>query len=78
MSEQLQVASPSLHSKTIQTKSNSYFFDVKAAKNGNKYLIITESRIKDGQKYRNSVMVFSNNLQQFAEGFAEMADKIKA
>ena len=68
---------PSLYSQHLKTTSNSYFFDVKAAKNGNKYLRITESRIKDGQKLRNSITVFSDKLEQFAQLFAEMSEKTK-
>ena len=69
--------SPSLYSQHLKTTSNSYFFDVKAAKNGNKYLRITESRFKDGQKFRNSITVFSDKLEQFAQMFDEMLEKTK-
>lgn len=67
----------SLFSKSLATKSKTFFFDVKAAKNGNKYLTITESRIKDGQKFRNSIMVFSDTLQDFSQAILEMQEKVK-
>ncbi len=67
----------SLFSKSMPTKGKTFFFDVKAAKNGNKYLTITESRIKDGQKFRNSIMVFSDTLQDFSQAVLEMQEKVK-
>ncbi len=76
MDEQ-QTISPSLYSQHLKTNSNSYFFDVKAAKNGNKYLRITESRFKDGQKFRNSITVFSDKLEQFSQLVDEMLEKTK-
>lgn len=66
-----------LFSKHFKGGSQSYFFDVKAAKNGSKYLAITQSRIKDGQKFRNSIVLFSNDLPEFNEAFAEMQEKVK-
>lgn len=68
---------PSLYSKTLITKSCTYFFDVKKAKNESKYLTITESKInKDGQKYRATVMVFGNNLKEFLAAFEETVNKM--
>jgi hypothetical protein len=70
MQEQQQ-PTPALFSTKLPTKSQTYFFDVKAAKNGSKYLTITQSRIKDGQKFRNSVIVFSDQLEAFSQIFEE-------
>ena len=72
-----QTHTPPLYSQHLQTKSKSYFFDVKAAKNGNKYLNITESWIKDGQEFRNTITVFGNNLQEFNQAFAQTQEKLK-
>jgi len=68
---------PALFSTKLPTKSQTYFFDVKAAKNGNKYLTITQSRIKDGQKFRNSVMVFEDEIEAFNALFAETQAHLK-
>ena len=74
-----ELRTPPLFSQNLKTKSNTYFFDVKAAKNGNKYLNITETRMqKDGQKFRNTITVFSNNLEEFNRAFAEIQEKVKA
>ena len=67
---------PSLFSTKLPTKSHTYFFDVKEAKNGNKYLTITQSRIKDGQHFRNSVIVFSDTLADFSQAFEEIKQKV--
>ena len=69
---------PALHSKNVQTKGSSYFFDVKEAKNGNQYLTITQTSAgKDGQRYRSTVSVFGSNLNEFAAVLGEMAEKVK-
>lgn len=77
MPEQIYTPTPALHSSNIQTKSNTYFFDVRVAKNGNQYLTITESHIKDGQKFRSSIMVFPEQLQSFNQAVADMSAKVE-
>jgi hypothetical protein len=58
-----------LFSEKVSTKSRTYFFDVKEASNGNKYLTITESRLVDGGTFkRNYIMIFENNLITFNDG----------
>ena len=66
-----------IFSKSMQTKTNTYFCDVKEAKNGNKYVSITESRMKDGQKFRNSITIFPSNLEEFCKVFEEAKLKLK-
>ena len=72
-----QQITPALYSTKLPTKSQTYFFDVKAAKNGNKYLNITQSRIKDGQKFRNTISLFQSDLEGFNAIFAEAQEKVK-
>lgn len=72
-----QTHAPALFSQNLKTKGKTYFFDVKAAKNGNKYLNITESWIKDGQKFRSTLTVFSDNMGEFSRTVAEMQEKVK-
>jgi hypothetical protein len=69
---------PPLYSQNLKTKGQMYFFDVKAAKNGNKYLSISQSWIKDGQGHRGTVTVFQNDLQEFLGALNEAQDKVKA
>ena len=67
----------SIHSQSLKAKSKTYFFDVKEAKNGNKYLSITETWIKDGQRHRGNITVFGNDIKEFAEMVTGMADKVQ-
>ncbi len=57
-----------LFTEKIVAGSRSYFFDVKEAKDGTKYLVISESR-QSGESYEhNRVMIFEEHLKMFAEG----------
>lgn len=68
---------PALYSQNLKTSSQTYFFDVKAAKNGNQYLNITQSRInKDGQKFRSTITVFLDQIKEFAQVFEEVKQKV--
>lgn len=68
---------PSLYSQSVKTQGKTYFFDVKAAKNGNKYLTITESRLRDGQKFRSTLTVFADHLPEFSQTVSQMLEKVK-
>jgi len=68
---------PAIYSQNLKTKGQTYFFDVKAAKNGNKYLSISQSWMKDGQGHRSTVTVFKDNLDQFSQAVMELQDKVK-
>jgi hypothetical protein len=68
---------PAIYSQNLKTKGQNYFFDVKAAKNGNKYLSISQSWIKDGQGHRGTVTIFQNDMQEFLQAMAEVQDKVK-
>jgi hypothetical protein len=77
MPEQLQVPQP-LYTQNMKTKGNNYFFDIRAAKNGHKFLCISESWIsKDGQKHHSSITVFQDNLGEFKQAVEELAEKVK-
>lgn len=74
-----QLHAPALHSANLKAGSKTYFFDVRAAKNGNQYITITDSSIsKDGQKFRNTITVFQDQLQSFNQVFADMSTKVEA
>ncbi len=63
-----------LFSKKVSTKGRTYFMDVKAAKNGNKYLTVTESGLQqDGSATRRWVMVFEDSMGEFVECLNEAA-----
>ena len=73
-----QLHTPALHSTNLKAGNKTYFFDVKAAKNGNKYLTITDSSInKDGQKFRSTITVFQDQMQNFNQAIQEVLEKVK-
>jgi hypothetical protein len=65
-------------SEMLKTASKTYFFDIKETKDGKPYLIITESRLKgEGEKpERSSIMVFQENLDDFANIVLKMANTV--
>jgi hypothetical protein len=67
-------------SKMLKAKSKTYFFDIKETREGKPYLIITESRLKsEGQKpERNSIRVFQENVEEFADIVTQMSSQIVA
>lgn len=68
-----------IKSKMVKAGKINYFFDVKEAKNGNKYLVITESSLQpDGKSRRNSIMVFDNRIEDFGQAVNEMMAEVKA
>lgn len=78
MQEDTSQQTPAIFSTSVKTKGKMYFFDVKAAKNGNKYLNITQSWIKDGQGHRGTVIVFKEHLPEFLQAMNEAQEKVVA
>jgi hypothetical protein len=61
-----------LFSERVFAGSRTYFFDVKEAADGTKYLVIDESRHTEGDAYEHKrVMVFQDNLAKFMEGLTK-------
>ena len=65
-------------SMTIKAGAKTYFFDIKETKEGKPYLVITESRFKGEGKdrERNSIVVFQENAQEFAETVSTVTAKL--
>jgi hypothetical protein len=61
----------------LKTPSKTYFFDIKETRDHKPYLVITESRLKgEGEKpERSSIMIFQDNLQEFAGIVSQLAEK---
>jgi hypothetical protein len=52
----------------VRAGRTTYFVDVREAKNGNKYLSISENRITgDQKKERVTVRVFGDSIQEFKQ-----------
>ncbi len=63
-----------LFSHKVTAGSRTYFFDVKEAKGGTKYVVISESR-QTGSSYDHSrVMIFQEHLEAFSEGFQKVLE----
>jgi hypothetical protein len=63
-----------LFSSMVRAGKTTYFVDVKEAKNGKRYMAITENKIEeDDKKQRITVRVFSENVDQFRQAIDEAA-----
>jgi hypothetical protein len=61
-----------LFSTMVKAGRTTYFVDVLEAKNGNKYLSISESRIDaDDKKQRSTIRVFGETIDQFRQAVTE-------
>ena len=72
-----QTKKKAIFSKTIKTRTRTYFLDVKESATGGKYLTICESRKVDGEYQRNRIMVFENDIPAFFQGLKEAAPALK-
>lgn len=58
-----------LFTNQVNLDKRSYFFNVKENRNGDVFLQIVESKIKDGQEIeRRDIVVFADDLQSFLKG----------
>jgi hypothetical protein len=63
-----------IYSTMVRAGRTTYFVDVKEAKNGNKYISISENRIDaDEKKQRTTVRVFGDSIDQFRQAIEEAA-----
>lgn len=67
-----------LVSERVAAGSRTYFFDVKQATDGTKYLVISESRQTGEQWEHDRVMVFDEHLGAFIEAFEKVAEVLRA
>ena len=72
-----------IYSKPVRAGKRTYFFDVKATRNNDYYLTITESKKKlekDGsQNYeKHKIFLYKEDFDKFAEGLDNAVDYIKA
>ena len=71
-----------LFSKTIKAGKNTYFVDVKEAKNKSKYISIAESSpSKDGgeKKFtRKAIFIFDNAVDEIHEAFGQAVSVVKS
>ncbi len=60
-----------LWTNQVNLDKRSYYFNVKENRNGDVFMQIVESKIKDGQDERRDVVVFADDMQSFLSGMEE-------
>jgi hypothetical protein len=60
----------------VRSGRTTYFVDVKEAKNGNKYLSITESRIDGDEKKKTTLRVFGDSIAEFRKAIDDAAASV--
>jgi len=65
-----------VYSTMVRAGRTTYFVDVKEAKNGNKYLSISENRIDGEEKKRTTLRVFGESIDQFRQAIDEAAQAV--
>lgn len=66
----------SLYSTMVRAGRTTYFVDVREAKNGNKYLSISESQIRGDERKRVTLRVFEDSIPSFCKAVEEAAGSI--
>ncbi len=57
-----------IYTNQVTLDNRSYFFNVKENRNGDVFLQIVESKIKDGLDDRRAIVVFADDMQKFLSG----------
>ena len=57
-----------LFTNQVNLDKRSYYFNVKENRNGDVFLQIVESKIKDGQDERRDIVVFADDMKSFLGG----------
>ena len=61
-----------IYSTMVRAGKTTYFVDIREAKNGNKYLSISENRIdEDDRRQRSTIRVFGEAIEQFRQAVNE-------
>lgn len=71
-----------VYSKVVRAGKRTYFFDVKATKNNDLYLTVTESKktIVDGREtyQKHKLFLYKEDFEKFQNGLTDVLDKIQA
>jgi hypothetical protein len=64
--------SEAIFSKVLPAGAKTYFFDVRQTQNGKgKYVQVTETRMREGQRVRSSITIFPDQLTAFTAALEE-------
>ncbi len=67
-----------LFTAQVKARGRTYFFDVREARAGGRYLVISESRRTDSGHERSRVVVFADQVVQFEEALHKAAQVLQA
>ena len=71
-----------VYSKVVRAGKRTYFFDVKATKNNDLYLTLTESKktIIDGREsyQKHKLFLYKEDFEKFQEGLTDVLGKIQS
>ncbi|HLW29889.1 MAG TPA: DUF3276 family protein [Brumimicrobium sp.] len=69
-----------VHSKVVRAGKRTYFFDVKATRNNDLYLTVTESKksFDNGKAtfQKHKIFIYKEDFEKFSEALGETIDKI--
>ncbi|MBP1691289.1 MAG: hypothetical protein H6Q32_641 [Bacteroidetes bacterium] len=68
-----------VYSSMVRAGRTTYFVDVKEAKNGKRYMSISENRLdEEDKKQRTTVRVFKESVDQFRQAVEEASKAVTA
>ena len=70
--------SNAVFSTMVRAGKATYFVDVKEAKNGNRYLSISESRLEGEERKRVTLRIFGESIAPFRQALNEAVGAIAA
>jgi hypothetical protein len=62
-----------IYSTMIRSGKTTYFVDVREAKNGNKFLALSESRVEGDERKRVTLRVFGESIADFRQAVVDAA-----
>lgn len=63
-----------LYSTMVKSGKTTYFVDLKEAKNGNKYLSISETKVDGEERKRSTVRFFGETIDQLKKAIEEASE----
>ena len=66
-----------IYSTVVKSGKTTYFVDLKEAKNGSKYLSISESKVDGEERKRSTIRVFGDTIEQLRKAIEEASAAAK-
>jgi hypothetical protein len=68
----------SVYSSMVRGGKNTYFVDVREAKNGKKYLSLSETHFDGEERKRSTMRIFGESIEPFRQAVEEAVSAIAA